>query len=256
MYYYRDGTLSVGPFSAEKLAELYQKGLINAQTLIRAENADAWFEYGRFAAQPQGESFSTGSTHSAPESVTPPPVPGNWALAPIAPWRRYFARLFDVTIFGILAWALIGYGWYRIAPLQADAFFNQLNRLFDTILTLLLGSVVSGLVLGFVGTTPGKTIFGVRVRTLDGKPIGAMNGLSRDFTIFIKGFGLGIPLVSFVTLILSYLRLNRDKVMSWDQGQYTVTYRPNTGAQIMLSIAGILLYAVILGMIAAIGELF
>jgi len=105
---------------------------------------------------------------------------------PAAPWRRYFARIFDLTVFGVLAWFLIGFGWYSTAPLQADQFFTQLSPPLDAILTLALGSLVTGLVLGFVGTTPGKSIFGIRVKDLKGQSIGVASGIARDLTYYSK----------------------------------------------------------------------
>jgi len=268
MYYYRDSIHYVGPFEEKKLIELHSKGIINGQSLIRSAESDAWFEYSKlsrstsnpnmpldrmepiFTVNPLAESYSQPTFHAeSTETITQ--VDSTWVLSPAAPWRRYFARVFDLTVFGVIAWFLIGYAWYSIAPLQADNFFNQLNPTFDAILTIFLGSLVSGLVLGFVGTTPGKSIFGVRVKTLKGQSIGLSNGIARDFTIFIKGLGLGLPLISLITLILSYQQLKKRNVMSWDAGQYAVTYRRNTGAQIAITIAGVVLYLVIIVLLLA-----
>lgn len=156
---------------------------------------------------------------------------------------------------GSIAWFVVGYGWYSLAPLQADEFFNRLNPTIDTILSAFLGSLVSGLVLGFVGTTPGKSIFGIRVKTLKGQSIGASKGIARDLTIFMKGLGLGLPFISLITLILSYRQLKQNQVMSWDAGQFTVTYRRNTGAQIAMTIAGIVLYGVIIALLLAVAQM-
>ena len=158
-------------------------------------------------------------------------------------------------MFGVLAWFLIGFGWYSIAPLQADQFFTQLNPTLDALLTLALGSLVTGLVLGFVETTPAKSIFGIRVKDLKGQSIGVSNGIARDLTILFKGLGLGIPFVSLITLVLSYQRLKKDHVMSWDAGQFTVTYRRNTGSQIAMTIAGVILYFVIVAIVFVLAEM-
>lgn len=272
MYYYRDGIHSVGPFTEQKLVELHSKGIISDQTLVRTAESDAWFEYSKISlvpehaaepvrrAEPHLSEVTNARIYAEPadhgeratESITQ--VDSAWVLAPVAPWRRYFARMFDLTIFGALAWFLVGYAWYSLAPLQADKFFNQMNPTVDAILSILLGSLVSGLILGFVGTTPGKSIFGIRVKTLKGRSIGIGNGLARDLTVFAKGLGLGIPFISLVTLILSYRELKKHQVTTWDAGKFTVTYRRNTGAQIAMTIAGLLLYAVILALLLAIAQ--
>lgn len=273
MYYYRDNIHSVGPFTKERLLELHSKGIICDQTLVRTAESEAWFEYSKLShvasnahppsgrMEPTFSATAVTSIYSLPtaqaetaESTTQ--LDSTWVLSPPAPWRRYFARMFDLTVFGVIAWFLVGYAWYSIAPLQADNFFNQLNPTVDAILTICLGSLVSGLVLGFTGTTPGKSIFGVRVKTLKGHSIGVANGIARDFTIFIKGLGFGIPLISFVTLVLAYRYLKEHKVMSWDAGQFTVTYRRNNIAQIAMTIAGIILYLVIIGLVVALARMY
>lgn len=271
MYYYRDGIHSVGPFTKEKLIELHRKQIINDQSLVRSEDSDAWFEYSRVSlslSEPSSPGRAGSEFSGAPEMAVAPhrqtrvndtdfaqQAESGWVLSPVAPWRRYFARAFDLTVFSLLAWFLVGYAWYSVAPLDADNFFNQTNPFVDAILTLFMGSVISGLVLGFVGTTPGKSIFGIRVRNLQGDSIGLVNGIGRDLTVFFKGLGLGIPVISLITLILSYRQLKHKQVMSWDEGRYTVSYRPNSWTQISLSIAGIALYAVIIGLITALNQI-
>lgn len=187
--------------------------------------------------------------HSEPQETA------NWVATPIAPWRRYFARVFDITFFGIIGFFSIGFAGYSLAPDMADAFFSNLNPILDIILTALVGFTLSGLVMGFVGTTVGKAIFGIRVRNLEGQTIGPVNGLLRDLNAYVRGAALGIPLVSLIPLYMAWSKLKKNGTTSWDQGQYIVTYRKNTWQQKILTIAGIFFYILMLILIKVLDKL-
>ena len=187
--------------------------------------------------------------HPAPQETS------NWVTTPIAPWRRYFARVFDITFFGIIGFFTIGFAGYSLAPDMADAFFSNLNPLVDIILTALVGFTLSGLVMGFVGTTAGKAIFGIRVRNLEGQTIGPVNGLLRDLNAYVRGTALGIPLLSLIPLYLAWSKLKKNGTTSWDQGQYIVTYRKNTWQQKTLTITGIFFYILMLILIKVLDKL-
>lgn len=291
-FYYRDGNQSVGPFNRQKLIELHQKGVISDKTLVRLDSSDAWIEIEKLLLKTKIEpvigdlddpvdygdkkNFSISSANAISEK----PISNNtdhnnpnssnihltssettnyenkdWDPLQPAPWRRYFARLFDLTLMGSIAWMLIGYTWYSIAPLQADEVFTNLNTLVDIVLTTLLGSIVSGIVLGAFGTTLGKSIFGIRIRTFRGEKLSISDALSRDLNVYIKGMGLGIPIVSLITMLTAYWRLRERQQMSWDKGLYSVYYRKNSGKQIALTTLGIFLYLVILIVIKALSKM-
>lgn len=284
IFFYRDGNQSVGPFSLEKLRELHRKGVVDAKTLVRSDGSDAWFEIEKilFATkiepeigaiieplESRNQEFSGttaqqnlshsvdasdtvetayGNTHNA-RSIDSFQNTDNWDLFQIAPWRRYFARLFDITLLGFITWMLIGYTWYSLAPLQADSLFSNLNPIVDIILTTLLGCLVSGIVLGGFGTTLGKAIFGIRIRTIRGQRLSISDAIARDMSVYFRGLGLGIPIVSLVTMISAYSKLKKNQQMSWDEGLFTVYYRKSSGKQIALTMLGIILYIILLGII-------
>ena len=158
------------------------------------------------------------------------------------PWRRYAARIIvDLTLNGFIGFTIIGIVAYAIAPMAADEFFNNLNYLVDLILTVFLSCLITGVMTGLTGSTIGKFIFGLKVKTLDGKNIGISNGLSRDLTVFAKGMWAGVPLLSLVGIYLGYKQLTDTKTTSWDKGQYLVLYRPSGIKQYALNVFGLVL---------------
>jgi len=175
----------------------------------------------------------------------------NWVSTPIAPWRRYFARLFDITFFGITGFFSLGFIGYSLAPAAADAFFSQINPILDMILTALMGFILSGLVMGFVGSTIGKAIFGIRVRNLDGQTIGPIKGLMRDLNAYVRGAAFGIPLLLLISLYMAWSKLKKQGTTSWDEGRYIVTYRKSSGYQTTLTVIGIILYILMILLVKA-----
>ncbi len=132
------------------------------------------------------------------------------------PWRRYFARTFD----------LFGYSIIWI-------FIQQLILRWDltaySIIDTLVGSYVScglmlllePILLSSLGTTPGKWILGLVVRDSQGRKLTYRVALNRVLELFGKGMGFNIPIYSIVRLVSSYRDCEKGEIMWWDDG---ITY--------------------------------
>jgi hypothetical protein len=68
-----------------------------------------------------------------------------------------------------------------------------------------------------LGTTPGKWIFGIHLRDEYGKKLKPKMAVNRTFSVYVQGLGAGLPIVSFLTLILSYRRLKLESITPWDE---------------------------------------
>ncbi|OYV07383.1 MAG: hypothetical protein CFE26_01265 [Verrucomicrobiales bacterium VVV1] len=105
----------------------------------------------------------------------------------------------------------------------------EIEEMNDTLLgVLLLGfyNFVEPLMLSTIGTTPFKALLRIRVRNNDGSKLSYFNALSRTFSVWIRGQGLGIPIAALITSIMSYSRLSNDGITSWDQsGGFTVSHQ-------------------------------
>jgi hypothetical protein len=65
-------------------------------------------------------------------------------------------------------------------------------------------------------------------------------GLTRDIEVWIKGMGIGFPLISLITELVSYNKLQKTGTTTWDAGKYKVTYRPNEMNQYLFNTIGII----------------
>jgi len=145
-----------------------------------------------------------------PVSLVGPPV------AQVRPWVRYWARMLDIFLFSLL----VGFAIGVLAPSILDApdvvvgFFVMQMWVFQ-----------ESILLSTLGTTPGKWLLRTRVRDANGNKLSLSSALGRSFSVWLKGCGLGIPIISLVTLIGSRGGLKRTGTTSWDRaGQYVVTH--------------------------------
>jgi len=130
------------------------------------------------------------------------------------PWSRYWSRVFDLTIWIFIVSFLFG-------GLFPDLFlkFSEATKGNDLLLgmaILPIALVFDAICLAAFGQTLGRAIAGIRVTKLDGNRLTATEAVTRNFLVYLKGLGLGIPIISLFTLIASYNRLKNHNETSWD----------------------------------------
>lgn len=168
------------------------------------------------------------------------------------PWVRYFARSIDRSIAFGLAAVIVGFAFIMGLRPGIEAHLLSLG------ITWVGWIVVEALLLSTLGTTPGKALLGVRVRTVTGENLNFFQALSRTTGVWIRGEGLGIPLVSLVTLIVAYNKLMGDRITSWDrEGGTVVEHGPcGPGRVVGGLLVGVLAMFVLIfggGLLAAVG---
>ncbi|MCM1297873.1 MAG: MerR family transcriptional regulator [Muribaculaceae bacterium] len=105
------------------------------------------------------------------------------------PWQRYFARALDMSLYGTVSgvvWTL----W----------FWDQSVILPKGLISWLLGLALLGFTLAaeplwlhFLGWTPGKLLFGLKLRDEDGGKLSLVQGWERSWRVFQDGYGWNIP---------------------------------------------------------------
>ena len=135
----------------------------------------------------------------------------------VRPWVRFWSRHLDIIIFSFV----IGFFWdiFMSSLLDLPAFYLGLLVLFVWVF-------VESDLLSIWGTTPGKWLLRVELKHANGNRPKFSAALKRSFAVWLKGLGLGLPIVSLFTLAVSYGRLTREGTTSWDKdGHFTVTHK-------------------------------
>lgn len=136
------------------------------------------------------------------------------------PWIRYLAKMIDLLLFLLLSGMLLLLVWPD--ALNTD----QAGWIFVIIFQFAYVFVEPIMVCSW-GSTPGRSLLRVRLRRQDGNKLTFSEALKRAFKVWIKGLGLGIPIVALFTEINAYNRLKKEGLTSWDRdGQFRVTHQP------------------------------
>ena len=186
-------------------------------------------------------------------------VPAGWLEAPSTPWRRYAARLLDLSFLGAIGFFIIGIIFYSVAPYSASQFFeffmHPSGYILDIIFTAFVGSVLTGAIIGVSGFSLGKILFGIVVTDINGGKLGLMAGVRRDVAIYVRGLALGIPFVSLFTLYASFKRLTATNSTSWDEdNQYKVWHRPSGTPQYILNVIGVIVFFMVTSAVKLLGS--
>ena len=137
----------------------------------------------------------------------PPPV--------ICPWRRLFARLFDLNLY-YMVWMLLLSLVFHINFSARSALLGWL----DIAVCLVLMIIVEPILLSRWGTTPGKALLGLRVEKEGGGRLTYEEGNARTMSVIWRGLGWNIPIYTLFRLIKCYNSYcKEEKKLPWDEEQ-------------------------------------
>ncbi|MGK0188822.1 MAG: putative RDD family membrane protein YckC [Verrucomicrobiales bacterium] len=135
------------------------------------------------------------------------------------PWMRYLARVLDCSIAnGVLAFAGVQLGFVSPAVFTSEA-ADFLTATGLLILSSYMWVFVEAWLLSNYGFTPGKYLFNIRVVREDRTLMSYKQALRRSFTVWLRGYGMGILLLREVLSIMSFIALTQDGKTPWDEQQ-------------------------------------
>lgn len=156
------------------------------------------------------------SPPAGPETAAP-------AVSQIRPWVRYWARMFDIYVAGIVGGIIVGI----VSPHTLDQRDSQ--QLF-ALVVIFMWAFVESIFLSVAGRTPGKWLLRTRVVPLSGgKPTYSV-ALSRSLKVWWRGLGIGFPIASLITLIIAHGRLTKNGTTSWDKDDGFTVIHERIGA--------------------------
>lgn len=129
------------------------------------------------------------------------------------PWRRLLARALDHSLCILLLNAALVLG------LRFTFGEGILNTLVEDYLAWGVQFLLEPLLLATWGTTPGKWIFGLKVRNADGGKLTFGEAVARLAVLFRYGEGWGIPIYQLYRNYKSYRACSDGEVLPWDEGR-------------------------------------
>lgn len=122
----------------------------------------------------------------------------------VNPWIRCAARLFDYALFFFLL------SWVSGKAVSAIPFENWVPLEFFAWVPL------EALLLWIWGTTPGKWLLRTHLKKGLANKLDFESALRRGFSVWVRGMGLGIPILNVLCMLASYHRLRVLRTTSWD----------------------------------------
>lgn len=199
-----------GPIETAEMKRLLQAGSIEAKTFVWREGMESW------------RPLSDVEELSSLMAVIPPPLPSknkaNEADYPSANrWSRFFARTFDVWWETLLVAVVSSYLLSRYSANFVEWIHRSGTSQIFGILCLPGALFLDALLYRFLGNTPGKALLGIKVKTSEGKSLSLTQYLFRNFSVWVRGLGLGIPLVNLFTMASQSKRLSDGRQASYDE---------------------------------------
>ncbi|KKJ78708.1 hypothetical protein WH95_01090 [Kiloniella litopenaei] len=174
---------------------------------------------------------------------------GIWNDVSPHPWRRYFARWVDISIYANLIFSPL---LAKFTPADLNKYSEQLSLLELIAILIIVPVIFFGVVaivntalIGAFGTTVGKCLLGIKVLGKDNRGLTIQSTAKREALVYIKGFALGLPVLSLIAQMYGYFDLTMDKQTLWDKElNTTIAHRTNNSLQfwIGLIVIGVYLY--------------
>lgn len=271
-WFFLRGRHENGPFTLDRMQSYFSSGTITEETYIWRPGLNNWEPLSAFAEfaglQPPTHNHSQvyrqrrNEPLAAPRRQTvvrdePPALiqSRQWVDTAPHPWRRYFARCLDYLLWGVALFFLLSIG---LAAVNAQMFLHLVSLmagLGGVLVAIVLGVffltlILNAVLIGLTGGNLGKWLFGVCVLNESDRPIGIIQAFKREGRVLFFGLGLGVPIVSLVTLVIAYRKLNKDGATSWDQALAAkVVHRKNGFVQYIGFAVGFVLLIGLVGLI-------
>lgn len=129
-----------------------------------------------------------------------------------SPWRRFFARHFDLFLYTTL-WSLLGILLLGLSPSSetGSAWFSA-----GGIVSVVMMVLLEPLLLATWGTTPGKWLLGLHVRNNTGQKLSYGEGSYRTLQALWYGAGMFIPIFELFRGYKYYYDCAEGKTLPWE----------------------------------------
>ncbi|HYW07611.1 MAG TPA: RDD family protein [Longimicrobium sp.] len=217
-YYVANGE-RVGPVSLDEIRALVVEGALADDALVWTPGMGDWATVNQIPVlaaswKLQAADREAPEPEATPEiAASPPPA----ADAP-HPWHRWLARLVDGAVLGFMVGLLAMPLLMLVMGSAEPPLTGSPMRVWAMSLVLTgLQVPLEAFFLSRRGTTPGKALLGIHVRTAEGGIPSFRVAMERAVRSWIMGSGLGVPPLTLAAWIFGYFHLLRTGSTPWDQ---------------------------------------
>ncbi|EFK97538.1 RDD domain containing protein [sediment metagenome] len=164
-------------------------------------------------------------------------------------WLRYLARISDMFFTLILSVSVVGFLlmiftliFGIILKLFSNPVFpwdilSSLPVFVQIIFMTILYLFIEAKIISQYGTTPFKKLLGISIVDINGKKLDYKTSLKRNLTLWFKGLGFTIPIISLIALIMSYNGYVEQGTTPWDEdNRAVVLFEPISNIRLAIGI--------------------
>ena len=131
-------------------------------------------------------------------------------------WSRFMARFFDLWWQSIVVGFFISLIIAIFSPRLLELIMESGSSYWFSVLCLPMVWLFDAMIYSIAGNTPGKAILGLKVTTMHDQPLSFRQYVGRNFSLWIGGLALSIPIISLFTLGNQYVQLGKGKPATYD----------------------------------------
>ncbi len=268
-----------GPFSHYQINGMLRSGEIDGDSLVWTRGQGTWeklrgtpalqssldIEFEKEVSDEEGETETSDSITEL--TGNRPPLPNTRNIpkktVPVAyevrPLTRFWARSFDYLMVTVFVWSIsditppealtgsnLTFGdlvtqyaeelqkeeWQRFAKM---VFYSQVIWHF-----------IEGLLIHMFGTTPGKALFGIKIKRIDGRPPAILPSIARSFYVYFAGLAMYFFPFSIICMAIGFFRLMTTGKTFWDDHLKMEVEHPPMGIlRIFLAIGAFLVLMIV-----------
>ena len=246
-YFFRSDQ-PVGPLVEQEIALLFESKFIQEETLVWRESKPEWISAAIVFDGSSTLLQNTSPKHNDDCTSKIQPRFEDWIIDNQVPFSRLGAKYIDVSLFSIIIsiplwlttdylFELAGWRWRE---------WQRFQPFFVYFTSLPISLIAGGVLLGKYGTTPGKSVFGIRVLNKDFHPMGWATAFQRETSIWGRGMGLGLPLVMQAIMAMCFFELKREGMLRWEKKDHLYLLHPDLGVRGQKKSQGALICVVLL----------
>ena len=137
-------------------------------------------------------------------------------------WPRFWARIFDISIYSVPAALLLGIVFPSF--FGSSAFQGPAGNLVSGMVILPFSMIIDATIISFFGSSPGKAIAGLYVAGLDQERLSFETSFRRNALVYLKGMVFGLPLFSLIGYVNGQSAIRDHGMTSWDEDTETRVY--------------------------------
>ena len=214
----QQGTLTLEQALFTQLTRLEgDKLLIERAAEVCRELETSGVEYAALEPQPWLTRLEAPPAGPALPPAPPPrpvrPEADDTPRACYCPWQRYFARVLDMNLYSTAFDLVCLLGFHGLSLIQV-MHGSVIGSTVQILALLVFTLAVEPLWLHFLGWTPGKWVFGLKLRDEEGKKLPLARAWTRSWRLAWEGYGWNIPIYN----LWRFWDCRKDALNGWNGG--------------------------------------